>query len=59
MYERSAIVLENYFNTICGFDKKVNLKTIYKNYKEIIEEVQNYQTIIDGIFMLSEFPPIL
>ena len=36
MYERSAIVLEKYFNGIFGFDKKINLKTIYKDYKEII-----------------------
>ena len=47
MYERSAIVLERYFNGIFGFDKKINLKTIYKDYKEIIEELQNYQTILE------------
>lgn len=46
MYERSAIVLERYFNNICKFDKKINLKTIYKDYKEITEEIRNYQTII-------------
>lgn len=47
MYERSAIVLERYFNGIFGFDKKISLKTIYKDYKEIIEEIQNYQTILE------------
>ena len=47
MYERSAIVLEKYFNNICGFDKKINLKTIYKDYKEITEETQRYQTILE------------
>ena len=47
MYERSAIVLERYFNEILEFDKKINLKTIYKDYKEIIEELQNYQTILE------------
>ena len=36
MYERSASVLERYFNGIFGFDKKTNLKTIYKDYKEHI-----------------------
>ena len=36
MYERSAIVLEKYFNNICGLDKKINLKTIYKDYREIV-----------------------
>ncbi len=47
MYERSAIVLEKYFNRIFGFDKKINLKTIYKDYKEIIEEIQKYQSILE------------
>ena len=47
MYERSAIVLERYFNGIFGFDKKINLKTIYKDYKEIIEELQKYQSILE------------
>lgn len=47
MYERSAIVLEKYFNNICGLDKKINLKTIYKDYREIVEEIQKYQNIID------------
>lgn len=46
MYERSAIVLEKNFNTILGFDKKPNLKTIYKDYKEITEEIQKYQSIL-------------
>lgn len=47
MYERSAIVLEKYFNNICGFDKKINLKTIYKNYKEIVEEIKSYQAVLE------------
>jgi hypothetical protein len=47
MYERSAIVLEKYFDNICGLDKKINLKTIYKDYREIVEEIQKYQNIID------------
>lgn len=47
MYERSAIVLERYFNKIFGFDKKLNLKVIYKNYKETIEEIQKYQNILE------------
>ena len=47
MYERSAIVLEKNFNTILGFDKKPNLKTIYKDYKEITEEIQKYQSILE------------
>lgn len=47
MYERSAIVLERYFNKIFGFDNRLNLKTIYKNYKEMIEEIQKYQSILE------------
>lgn len=47
MYERSAIVLEKNFNTILGFDKKPNLKTIYKDYKEITKEIQKYQSILE------------
>ena len=47
MYERSAIVLEKNFSTILGLDQKVNLKTIYKDYKEITEEIQKYQLIIN------------
>lgn len=46
MYERSAIVLERYFDTIFGFDKKFNLKSNYKNYKEIVEEIEKYQIIV-------------
>lgn len=47
MYERSAIVLEKHFNNIFSFDKKVNLKTIYNNYKDMIEEIQKYQLILE------------
>lgn len=47
MYERSAIVLERYFNTIFGFDEKINLKTLYNSYKELIEEIFKYQEIIN------------
>ena len=46
MYERSAIVLEKYFNKILGFDKKANLKNVYKDYKDIIEEIEGYQKIL-------------
>ena len=47
MYERSAIVLEKYFNTIFGFNEKNNLKTLYSSYKELIEEICRYQEIIE------------
>jgi len=41
MYERSAIVLEKYFNKIFGFNEKNNLKNLYNSYKNIIEENRN------------------
>ena len=47
MYERSAIILEKYYNNMFGFDKKENLKTIYKDFKYTIEEIQKYHLKID------------
>lgn len=46
MYERSATVLEKYFSEIFGLDRKINLKTIFENYKELVEETQKYQDMI-------------
>ena len=40
MYERSAIVLERYMEKVFGFDKDNNLKTNYKNFEELLEEVE-------------------
>ena len=45
MYERSAIVLERYIEKILGSDKQYNLKNNYNNFKELIEELENYQII--------------
>ena len=47
MYERSAIVLERYFDKIFGENKENNLKTNYGNYTRIIEELKEYQRIIE------------
>lgn len=47
MYERSAIVLEKYFNKVFGFNESNNLKKLYNNYKKIIEETCKYQEIIE------------
>ena len=47
MYERSATVLEKNFNEILGINKRVNLKTIFKDYKEIVEEIEKYQSILE------------
>lgn len=46
MYERSAIVLERYFEKVFGFNKENNLKTNYENYKKIIEKIKEHQKII-------------
>lgn len=43
MYERSAIVLERYLQTILGYRKRSNLKNNYKNYCKLIEDVEKYQ----------------
>ena len=42
MYERSAIVLERYFDKLFGFNKQYNLKENYKNYIEFLEEIAKY-----------------
>ena len=47
MYERSAIVLEKYFNELFSFNTKTNLKTIYKDFKDNISQVQRYQRILE------------
>lgn len=46
MYERSAIVLENYFGKILGLNKEKNLKNNYDNYNRMIDEIKEYQRII-------------
>ena len=40
MYERSAIVLERYMERIFEFEKPSNLKTNYRNFKDLLEEVE-------------------
>lgn len=47
MYERSAIVLERYFEHIFGFNKTNSLRTNYQNYKRTIEEIKEYQKMIE------------
>ena len=48
MYERSAIVLEKYMNKVFEFDSSYNLKTNCINYKEILEEIENYQVLVEN-----------
>ena len=47
MYERSAIVLERYFNFLFGLQKEYNLKTNYQNFITLVEELQKYQAIVE------------
>ena len=47
MYERSAIVLENYFDKILGLNKENNLKNNYENYSRLIQEIKEYQKMIE------------
>ena len=59
MYERSAIVLERYYSNILKFDEKPNLKNIYKNFKELVEELQKYQLILEEEeVVINEFDKI-
>ena len=46
MYERSAIVLERYFEKIFGFNHENNLRDNYKNYFNILDEMKKYQEIV-------------
>ena len=47
MYERSAIVLERYFNYLFGLQKEINLRTNYQNYNSLVEELQKYQATLE------------
>ena len=59
MYERSAIVLERYFEKVFGLNKENNLKTNYENYSKIIEEIKEYQKILqDEEKVISKFDEV-
>ena len=47
MYERSASVLERYFDKKIGFDKEQNLKTNLENFKALYEEIEKYQSVVN------------
>lgn len=47
MYERSAIVLERYFENIFGFNKENNLKTNCQNYEQIVKIIKDYKNTTD------------
>ena len=56
MYERSAIVLERYFDNLFGFNKPNNLVQNYKNYCELFEKFDSFQNANSEEFKaLEEF----
>ncbi len=56
MYERSAIVLERYFENLFGINKPSNLVQNYKNYCELFEKFNNFQIANNAEFTaLEEF----
>lgn len=56
MYERSAIVLERYFENLFGFKKPNNLVQNYKNYCELFEKFNKFQEANNEEFAaLEEF----
>jgi len=56
MYERSAIVLEKYFENLFGFNKPSNLRQNYTNYCELFEKFNSFQNANNEEFKaLEEF----
>ena len=45
MYERSAIVLERYFNKLLGYDMPNNLKTNFYDYNDLVQALEKYKNI--------------
>lgn len=43
MYERSAIVLERYFDNLLSYRKECNLRDNYNNYCGLVEKLEKYQ----------------
>lgn len=44
MYERSAIVLERYFENLLEYRRKCNLRDNFTNYCELVEKLEKFQT---------------
>ena len=43
MYERSAIVLERYFENLLDYRREFNLRDNFNNYCELIEKLDKFQ----------------
>lgn len=54
MYERSAIVLERYFENLFNFNKENNLKENYKKYSSMVEQLKEYQQITEEEEMIIQ-----
>ena len=54
MYERSAIVLEKYFDTLIGLDQKINLQTIYQEYQDLVKITDEYKILMDADLKLEK-----
>lgn len=44
MYERSAIVLERYFENYLDYRRECNLRDNFSNYCELVQKLEKYQT---------------
>ena len=44
MYERNAIVIDRYFSSVFGYDKKNNIKNNANNYFELVGILEKYQS---------------
>lgn len=56
MYERSAIVLERYIEKILELEKTYNLKKNSEDYNDLINEIEEYQTMTEkGLKIIQEF----
>lgn len=44
MYERSAIVLERYFENLLGYREKCSIRDNFSNYCRLVEKLEKYQT---------------
>lgn len=59
MYERSASILERYFDKFFGFYSNSNLKTNYENYKSLVGEIKKYQVVAtEEEILIKEFDEI-
>jgi len=43
MYERSAIVLERYFENLLEYRREGNIKENFNNYCDLVEKLEKYQ----------------